>query len=292
MWLALQRYGGCDLAIWQMKTGRVGSKIDLRMPQPLIWGQCGAHTAYVHTAYVHTPHCKHCTVRCIQLELVFVYLCLYICVFMYLCICAFVFVHSTDASAQVMRVRSLADLFSRSCSFQSIYRPTEQLWALYSLSSSEHSTHWAALPTIRVNLHELHAIYAIHIEHHHFMYNSTNTTPDKYNTREREWMRCVISYIEFVMCISMSIFVYLYICMFVYLCLCISTPSTLWENGCAAIISYIECVMFCKRVYQPSTFDRQWSTFKCWSSQTFEWSSQVTNFWFCLHIVLKLPISD
>ena len=40
-WLALQGYGA---AICQMKTRRVGSRIDLQTPaaRPLIWGQCGA----------------------------------------------------------------------------------------------------------------------------------------------------------------------------------------------------------------------------------------------------------
>ena len=38
-WLALQGYGA---AICQMKTRRVGSRIDLQTQPALIWGQCGA----------------------------------------------------------------------------------------------------------------------------------------------------------------------------------------------------------------------------------------------------------
>ena len=120
----------------------------------------------------------------------------------------------------------------------------QEVWPIYSvgaahfsqftdrLSSCEHSTHWAALPTIRVNLHELHAIYAIHIEHHHFMYNSTNTTPDKYNTREREWMRCVISYIEFVMFSLVYVYFYVYICICVFVCLYICICELVHQVRC------------------------------------------------------------
>ena len=142
----------CSSALWGLpfgkwKPGVPARKLICQCTGLLIWGQCGAHSAYsavysivmqARTGDVHqnsgqsTKKYPQSTWKYLKVPK---------------STSKYIIVQHSDASSRVMRVRSLADLFSRSCSFQSIY-----------------SRDWAAVPAIGVNLQPR---VCIHIHPHH-----------------------------------------------------------------------------------------------------------------------------